>query len=80
MIVPRGHPRIVVRNDADLPHGCRGSSARVDADFSCEFGLKMAETRRQTLCATTLKDRETRRKDRLNYHYRNRTYLDMKYE
>ena len=25
-------PRIVVRNDADLPHRCRGSSARVDAD------------------------------------------------
>ena len=24
MVVPPGHPRIDVRNDADLPHGCRG--------------------------------------------------------
>ena len=42
MVVPCGHPRIVVRNDADFPHGCRGTSARADADstqadadFSC---------------------------------------------
>ena len=32
MVVPRGHPRIVVRNDANFPHGCRGTSARADAD------------------------------------------------
>ena len=37
------------------------------------IGLKMAETRRRTSCATTLNDRETRRKDRSKYHYRNRT-------
>ena len=87
MVVPRGHPRIVVWNDADIPHGCHGSSAwadvdsaQADADFSCGFGLKMLETRRRTSCATTLKDQETRHKDRSNYHYRNRTYLDMKYE
>ena len=60
-----------VRNDADFPHGCRGTSARADVDFLCgrvrifhadghessvRIRLKMAETRRQTSCATTLKD------------------------
>ena len=35
MLVPRGHPRIVVRNDADFPHECRGTSTRADVDFSC---------------------------------------------
>ena len=42
MVVPRGHLRIVVRNDADFLQGCRGTSARVDAvsaqadpDFLC---------------------------------------------
>ena len=64
----------------------RGSSARADvdsaqadADFSCRFGFKMAQTRRRTSGTTTLKDQETCHKDCLNY-YRNRTYLDMKYE
>ena len=60
MVVPRRHPRIVVRNDADFPHRCRGTSAQADADFPvwagadlpCGFGLKMAETRRRTSCAT----------------------------
>ena len=33
MVVPRGHPRIVVRNDADLPQGGRGSSARADTNL-----------------------------------------------
>ena len=65
---------MVVRNNA------AGSSARAGADRPCGFGLKMAETKRRTSCAATLKDGETRRKDRSNYHYRNRTYLDMKYE
>ena len=32
MVVPRRHPRIVVRNDTDFPHGCRRTSARADAD------------------------------------------------
>ena len=32
MVVLRGHPRIVVRNDTNFPHGCRGTSARADAD------------------------------------------------
>ena len=79
MVVLHRHPRIVVQNDADLLHGCRGSSARADVDLPCGFRLKMAETRRWTLCATTLKDRETRRKDRSKYHCKNRTYLDTKY-
>ena len=42
MVVLRRHLQIVVRNDADLPRGCCGSSARVDedsaqtdADFLC---------------------------------------------
>ena len=34
------------RNDAEFPRGCRGTSARVDADLPCGFGLKMAKTRR----------------------------------
>ena len=33
MVVSRRHPRIVVRNDADLPQGGRGSSARVYTNF-----------------------------------------------
>ena len=40
MVVPRGHPRMVVRNDADLLQGGRGSSARADTNFD-----GMAETR-----------------------------------
>ena len=94
MVVLPGHLQIVVRNDADLPHECRGfprgwtrifracgrgSSAQTDTGLPCRFRLKMAETRRQTSCTTTLKDQETHRKDRSNYHHRNRTYLDMKY-
>ena len=65
MVVPHGHPWIVVRNEADLPHGRtqilhvggRGSSMQTNTDLPCGFGLKMVETRRQSLCATTLKDR-----------------------
>ena len=69
MVVPRGHLRIVVRNDA-LSHG-RTRIFRV-------FGLKMVETRRRMPCATTmLKDRERHRKDRSNYHCRNRAPFDI---
>ena len=53
--------------------GGRGSSAQMGTNLPCRFGLKMAETRRRTSCATTLKDQETRRKDHSKYHYRNRT-------
>ena len=60
MVVPPGHMRIVVWNDADHPHKCRGfprgwtrifraggrgSSAQTDTGLSCGFRLKMAETR-----------------------------------
>ena len=31
------------RNDAEFPRGCRGTSARVDTDLPCGFGLKMAK-------------------------------------
>ena len=78
MVVPPGHLRIVVRNDADLLHECRGfsrgwmrifraggrgSSTQTDTGLPCGFRLKMAETRRQTSCTTTLKDQERRHKD-----------------
>ena len=33
MVVPRGHLRIVVQNNADLLQGGRGSSVRVDTNF-----------------------------------------------
>ena len=33
MVVPRGHPRIVVRNDADLLQGSRRFSERADTNF-----------------------------------------------
>ena len=72
-----------------VPRGRRGTSARADADLPCGWARifradghessvrirfeNMAETRRRTSCATTLNDRETRRKDRSKYHYRNRT-------
>ena len=55
------------RNDTDFPHRCCGTSAREDTDFPCW------RARRRTWCATTVKDRETRRKDCSKYHYRNRT-------
>ena len=35
VVVPCRHPWMVVRNDADLPHGCRRSFAGADADFPC---------------------------------------------
>ena len=62
----------------------RGSSAGRLRSFHgrtqifCGFGLKMAETRRRTLCATTmLKDRERHGKDNANYHCRNRAPFDI---
>ena len=64
--LPRGRTRI-------FRAGGRGSSAQTGTNLPCGFGLKMAETRRRTSCATTPNDRETRRKDRSKYHYRNRT-------
>ena len=73
MVVPRGMTWI-------FNAGGRGSSVRVGADLPCGFRLKMAETRRRTLCETTLKDQETHRKNRSKYYYRNRTYLEMKYK
>ena len=88
MIVLCRHSRIVVRSDVDLPHrrmrifraDGRGSSVRMDTDLPCGYGLKMEETRRQTSCATMLKDRERHCKDHSNDPCRNRTYLDLKYE
>jgi len=47
VVIPHGHPQIVVRNDADLPQDGHGSSVRADTNF-CWFGLKMAGTRRRT--------------------------------
>ena len=86
MVVPCRHPLIVVWNDANLPHECCGFrvggcgfSVQAGMDLVCGFGLKMAEARKRTSCTTMLKDRETHRKDRSNYHCKNRTYLDMKY-
>ena len=66
MVVPRRHPRILVRYDTDLLHGRRECS--IDVDLPCGFGLQIAETRRRTLCATMLKGQERHRKDRSNYH------------
>ena len=80
---------------AELLRGHRGTSARVDADFPCgrerifcadghgssvRIRVENGRNQKANLCATTLKDGETRCKDRSNYHYRNRTYLEMKYE
>ena len=42
-----------VRNDADLPQGGRRSSGREDMNFP-QIRVEMAETRRQTSCATTM--------------------------
>ena len=92
VVVPRRHPRIVVPNNADLPHGCHGLSTRVlrifrtggrrfsvpaGVDLPYGFSLKMAKTRRRSSCTTAPKDRETHLKDRSNYRCENRTYLDM---
>ena len=55
MVVPCRHLRIVVQHDEDLPQGGCESSVRETRIFR-GFGLKMAETRRRTLCATMLKD------------------------
>ena len=73
MVVPRGTTRIFRTGAAEHPRGRRGTSAQTGTNLPCGFGLKMEETRRRTSCATTLNDRETRRKDRSKYHYRNRT-------
>ena len=81
MVVPRGTMQIFRTGAAELPRrrtriflaGRRGSSAQTGTNLPCGFGLKMAETRRRTSCATTLNDRETRRKDGSKFHYRNRT-------
>ena len=73
MVVPRGTTRIFRTGAAELPRRRRGTSAQTGTNLPCGFSLKMAETRRRTSCATTLKDREIRCKDRSKYHYRNRT-------
>ena len=76
LVVPCKHPWIVVQYDPDLPQGGHRSSERADTFFR-GFGLKMSETRRQTSCATILKDRERHRKDQSNYHCRNRAFFDL---
>ena len=88
VVVPRGHPRIVVRNDANFLHGCRGTSARADTDSAqadsdfprggcgSSVRIRVKNGRSQKVnfvCNSRLKDREARRKDRSNYHYRNRS-------
>ena len=50
MVVPHGHPRIVVQNDADFPHGCHGNSAQADAD-STQADADFPCGRARILCA-----------------------------
>ena len=88
MVVPHGHPRIVVRIDADFPHECHGNSARADvdsaqADTDFRAGGRRSSAQIQVedggnqkanfVRNNRLKDQETCRKDRSNYHYRNRS-------
>ena len=76
IVVPRRHLQIVVRYNTDLPQGSRESSAQADTNLP-QFGLQMAETRRQTSCTTMLKDRGRHHKDCSNYHCRNRAPFDL---
>ena len=76
MVVLHRHPRIVVWHDADLSQGGRESSVRADTNL-LRIWVEKAETRRRTSCATMLKDRGRHRKDRLNYHCRNRAPFDL---
>ena len=64
--LPRGRTRI-------FHAGRRRSSVRIWVENGGNEKAKFMHNNR-------LKDRETCRKDCLNYRYRNRTYLDMKYE
>ena len=83
MVVPREHPRIVVRNDADFPHGCRGTSARADTDSAqadanfpcgwCGSSVRIqvengGNQKANFMHNNRLKDRETCRKDRSNIY------------
>ena len=76
MVVPRGHPRIVVRNDADFPHGCRGTSAQADTNFPCggvgsSVRIRVENGGNQKanfVHNNRLKDRETHRKDHSNIY------------
>ena len=88
MVVPRGHPQIVVRNDTDFPHGAaklphgrtrilrrrmqifRASGCGSSAQIRVENGRNQ---KANFVRNNRLKDRETRRKDRSNYHYRKRS-------
>ena len=77
VVVPRGHPQIVVWNDADFPHGCHGTSAQADTDFLCGRAQIRVENggnqKAKFVRNNWLKDQETRCKDHSNYHYRNRS-------
>ena len=76
MAVPCRHPQVVVRYDANLPQGGHGSSARADANLP-QIRVENGGARRRTMCAIMLKDRDRHRKDRLNYHCRNRASFDL---
>ena len=78
MVVPHKHPRIVVQYNADLPQDGHGSFAQEDTNLR-GFGLKMVGTRRGTLCATVLKDRERHCMDCSNYDCSNRAPFDLPY-
>ena len=71
-------PRIFCAGRREFCAGGCGFSVRTGTNLPCGFRLKM-ETRRQTLCTTMLKDRETHCKHRSNYNCKYRTYVDMKY-
>ena len=76
MAVPRGHPQIVVRNDADFPHGCCGMRIFLADGCGSSVQIRVENGRNQKanfVRKNRLKDRETCRKDRSNYHYRNKS-------
>ena len=66
MVAQHGHLQIVVRNDADIPQGGCGSSARAGTNF-LQIQVENGGNQKANFV----------RKDRSNYHCRNRAPFDI---
>ena len=80
-----GTTRIFGTGAANLPHGwtqilCRRTRIFRGGEhrFSMQIWVENGGNQKANFMRN-MKDGETRRNDRMNYHCKNRTYLDMKY-
>ena len=66
-----------MRYDVDLLQGGRGSSAQADTNL-LRLCVENGRNQKANFVRKMLKDRERHRKDRSNYHCRNRAPFDLR--